>query len=72
MGVELRHRGVVKFFNPVKGWGFIERSGEPDVFVHHVEVREMPERHLDKDQAVTFVIRETEKGPRAFELMVTT
>lgn len=35
---EERTSGTVKWFNAQKGFGFIEREGAPDVFVHHSEI----------------------------------
>ena len=35
-----RFQGVVKFFNPSKGYGFIRRDGSQDVFVHATELRQ--------------------------------
>jgi CspA family cold shock protein len=34
-----RTSGIVKFFNPDKGYGFIRRDGGQDVFVHANELR---------------------------------
>ena len=48
-------KGIVKWFNQKKGYGFIAPEGEDkDVFVHITAVQEAGLRRLDEDQAVTF------------------
>ena len=34
-----RDEGRVKFFNALKGFGFCERTGAPDVFLHANELK---------------------------------
>ena len=61
--------GKVKWFNPTKGFGFIERGDkEKDVFVHISAVRNAGMRSLDEGQVMTFEIDEGPKGPNAVNL----
>ena len=61
--------GKVKWFNPTKGFGFIERGDkEKDVFVHISAVRNAGMRSLDEGQVMTFEIEEGPKGPNAVNL----
>ena len=61
--------GKVKWFNPTKGFGFIERGdNEKDVFVHMSAVRSAGMDGLDEGQAMTFEIEEGPKGPNATNL----
>ena len=61
--------GIVKFFNPKKGYGFIEREdGEKDCFVHASAVREAGLRYLNENDAVEFEIADGDKGPSAINL----
>jgi CspA family cold shock protein len=49
--------GTVKFFNAVKGFGFIQREdGEPDVFVHKSAVDRAGMDTLSEGQRVTFEV----------------
>lgn len=46
--------GKVKWFNPDKGFGFIEREDGDDLFVHFSEIQGDGFKTLDEGQAVTF------------------
>ena len=61
--------GKVKWFNPTKGFGFIERGdNEKDVFVHISAVKNAGMDGLDEGQEMTFEIEEGPKGPNAVNL----
>jgi len=57
--------GVVKWFNDDKGYGFIEREGGPDVFVHFRAINGSGRRTLKEGQSVTFEVTQGQKGPQA-------
>ena len=62
-------QGKVKWFNPTKGFGFIEREDkEKDVFVHASAVREAGLRFLNEGDEITFEVEDGEKGPSAVKL----
>ena len=46
--------GKVKWFNADKGYGFIEREGGDDLFVHFSEIQVDGFKTLDEGQAVSF------------------
>lgn len=57
--------GTVKWFNDAKGYGFITREGERDVFVHFRAIEGTGRRTLKEGQQVQFTIGEGQKGPQA-------
>jgi CspA family cold shock protein len=58
-------RGTVKWFDPKKGFGFIEMHGGGDVFVHHSEIRNNGFRTLEEGQEVEFQTKAGPKGDQA-------
>ena len=64
-----RIEGTVKWFNSSKGYGFIEREGGDDVFVHYSAIQSDGYRTLHEDQRVEFSIEEGPKGPQAVDVI---
>jgi CspA family cold shock protein len=59
-------KGTVKWFNPAKGFGFINPDdGGEDLFVHHSEVKTKGYATLDEGQKVEFEVGQGKKGPCA-------
>ena len=63
--------GTVKWFNGSKGYGFIEREGGPDVFVHFSAIQGEGFRNLEEGQRVEFTVEEGQKGPQAVNVVPT-
>lgn len=57
--------GTVKWFNGEKGYGFIEREGGADVFVHFSAIQGDGYRNLQEGQKVEFAVEKGPKGPQA-------
>lgn len=64
----MREKGTVKWFNPEKGFGFIERENGSDVFVHHTEIQSDGFRTLNEGAEVEFEVGDGPKGPRAINV----
>ena len=60
-----RFVGVVKWFNAAKGYGFIAREGQEDVFVHFSAVQAEGFKSLAEGDKVEFDVQESDKGPKA-------
>jgi len=57
--------GKVKWFNAEKGYGFIEREGGGDVFVHYSAIQIDGYKTLEEGQAVEFDVVEGSRGQQA-------
>lgn len=58
-------RGKVKWFNNLKGYGFIEYNETEDIFVHYSTIIKDGYKTLDEGQIVEFDLIQTETGYQA-------
>jgi CspA family cold shock protein len=65
-----RVQGTVKWFNTSKGFGFIQRAGEPDVFVHYSAIQGDGFKNLEEGQPVEFSVEKGPKGLQASEVIL--
>ncbi len=61
----MREKGVVKWFNAAKGYGFIQRSTGEDVFVHYSALQMDGYRTVDEGSEVEFEVKQGPKGLQA-------
>ncbi|MDW3218615.1 MAG: cold-shock protein [Acidimicrobiales bacterium] len=61
-------QGTVKFFNNDKGFGFIEREGDADVFVHFSNIAGDGFKSLEEGQRVEFEVGPGRKGDEALNV----
>jgi cold shock protein len=61
----MKEKGVVKWFNAAKGYGFIQRETGEDVFVHFSAIQTSGYRTLDEGAQVSFVVKKGPKGLQA-------
>jgi len=65
-----RITGTVKWFDEQKGFGFIERQGGTDVFVHFSAIEGSGYKSLTEGQRVEFNVSQGQKGPQADNISV--
>ncbi len=66
-----RVRGVVKWFNASKGYGFISNENGEDVFVHYSSIRDTGGyRTLEEGQEVEYTLGKDKKGLQAKDVVV--
>lgn len=58
-------KGVVKWFNDSKGFGFIQQENGEDVFVHYSSIQGQGFKTLSEGQPVSFEIVQGNKGLQA-------
>lgn len=61
--------GKVKWFNEVKGYGFVTMDDGKDVFVHYSAIKGNGFRTLAENEDVEFEVNDGPKGPQAVNVM---
>ncbi len=61
--------GKVKWFNEVKGYGFVTTDSGKDVFVHYSAIQGDGFRTLNENDDVEFEVNEGPKGPQAVNVV---
>ena len=64
-----RVTGTVKWFNDAKGYGFIQREGGPDVFVHFSAIQGNGFKSLAENDKVEFSLSQGPKGLQALDVV---
>ena len=62
--------GTIKWFDARKGFGFIEREGDSDVFVHFSAIEGDGYRRLEEGQTVEFEVGPGRRGEQARRVRV--
>ena len=60
--------GKVRWFNSLKGFGFLGRDGGADVFVHYTAIQNGDFRSMKEGEPVSFDITEGVEGPQAAQV----
>jgi CspA family cold shock protein len=60
-------KGTVKWYDRVKGYGFLQTEDDKDIFIHRSGL-EVSHTELEAGQAVEFEIEQREKGPVAIKV----
>jgi len=59
-------KGIVKWFNDRKGYGFIQGEDGKEIFVHRNDL--MLEITLDENDQVEYEINKSDRGPKAINV----
>jgi CspA family cold shock protein len=57
-------KGTVKWYNPKKGYGFIQGDDEVDVFIHHSAIPEGT-GYIHEGDKVEYEVEKTDRGLNA-------
>lgn len=62
-------QGIVKWYDAVKGFGFIKNEDDQDIFVHRTGIKDA-QFGLETDQNVQFDLKESDRGPVAVNVEI--
>ncbi len=63
-------QGTVKWYNEKKGYGFIEKDNDGDIFMHSSNIKDHGFFVLQKTDRVTFDVKETPQGKQAINVRI--
>lgn len=63
-------QGTVKWYSEKKGYGFIEKDNDGEVFMHSSNIKDHGFFVLQKSDRVTFDEKETPQGKQAFNVRI--
>ena len=66
-----QHKGVIKWFNNAKGYGFVGREDAPDLFVHYSAIQREGYKSLREGDEIEFEVVQGAKGPQADQVVIT-
>lgn len=66
----MEQQGKLKFYNHVKGYGFIERENANDIFVHVSEFKKSGIKTVVQEMVLTYVIDDHNGKPVATDIRV--
>jgi CspA family cold shock protein len=64
----VRARGIVKWYDPRKGYGYATRTGAPEVFLHYGALSSDGVIELKPGQKIEFMLEQTQRGALAHEI----
>ena len=64
----MKEKGIVKWFNSSKGFGFIARENKEDVFVHFRAINGTGYKSLAEGDVVEFEVEQGQKGLQAVDV----
>jgi cold shock protein len=63
-----KHEGKVKWYNEARGFGFIGREGQPDVFMHVSALKKAGLPEIKEGDPVRFRVETTQRGQQACDI----
>jgi len=65
-------QATVKWFDSQKGYGFLTREGQADLFVHFSAIKAEGFKKLHQGDVVKFEVSKTDRGEQATEVEIVT
>lgn len=69
-GIEVKLIGTVKWFSREKGYGFVTKADGQELFFHRTDMSKEEHTLPQEGQQIEFQIRQTDKGPEAFNVSI--